>query len=46
MDDYDEIQNCSGLKYNPFEIFDKFWHIIFYEIKYKVKKDCILCGTS
>jgi hypothetical protein len=30
MDDYNRILNCSNLKYNPFEIFDNFWFIIFY----------------
>jgi hypothetical protein len=30
MDDYDEIYNCNGLKYNSFEIFDNFGFIIFY----------------
>jgi hypothetical protein len=30
MDDYDGIQNCNSLKYNPFEILDNFWFIIFY----------------
>jgi hypothetical protein len=30
MDDYDEIYNCNSLKYNPFEIFDNIWFIIFY----------------
>jgi hypothetical protein len=24
MDDYDGIQNCNSLKYNPFEILDNF----------------------
>jgi hypothetical protein len=31
MDDYDELYNYNGLKYNPFENFDNFWLIIFYE---------------
>jgi hypothetical protein len=31
MDDYDGIYNYNGLKYNPFENFNKFWLIIFYE---------------
>jgi hypothetical protein len=30
IDDYDEIYNCSGLKYNPSEIFDNLLLIIFY----------------
>jgi hypothetical protein len=30
MDDYDGIKNSIELKYNPFEIFDNFWFIIFY----------------
>jgi hypothetical protein len=30
MDDYDGIWNCNGLKYIPFEIFNKFWLIILY----------------
>jgi hypothetical protein len=29
MDDYDRIQNCSGLKYGTYEIFDIFWLIGF-----------------
>jgi hypothetical protein len=42
MDDYDGIYNYNGLKYNPFENFDKFWIIILYgESKYNVKNDCI-----
>jgi hypothetical protein len=24
MDDYDGIENCNGLKYSPFEVFDNF----------------------
>jgi hypothetical protein len=31
MDDYDKIYNYNGLKYSPFENFDKLWLIIFYE---------------
>ncbi len=40
MDDYDGIYNYNGLKYNPFENFDKFW-VIIWESKYKVKNDYI-----
>jgi hypothetical protein len=29
MDDYDEIYNYSGLKYDTYEIFDTFWLISF-----------------
>jgi hypothetical protein len=39
MDDYDEIWNCNGLKYNPFEKFTTFDSLFYTGSKYKIKKD-------
>ncbi len=40
MDDYDRIQNCSGIKYGPYEIFDNFKINIFYGGQtYRIEND-------
>jgi hypothetical protein len=31
MNDYDEIYKFNGWEYDPFEIFDNLWLIIFYD---------------
>jgi hypothetical protein len=46
MYDYDGILNCNTSKYSPFEIFDNFLFIIFYDDQNLKKKKTALKTKS